>query len=138
MVILVYDPELFHLKEIEENNLPYSITGYAEATCSGSYPYIPPAGYQVTSCQPAGIGTHGGCHGCFVCKVTCAPKPDEPPVTTPPPTTQPPTDTTEPTTGPGETTTDITTQSRSSTISRLLLLVGVGVLAYGAYKYLKS
>lgn len=114
MVVPIYDPKLFNLKEIEENNLPRSITGYAEATCGGSYPYVPPPGYRVISCQSAGIGTHGGCPYCIMSRVTCAMEPDEPPVTTPPPTT------------------------RSSTISRLLLLVGVGVLAYGAYKYLKS
>ena len=135
MVVPIYDPKLFNLKEIEENNLPRSITGYAEATCGGSYPYVPPPGYRVISCQSAGMGTHGGCPYCIMSRVTCAMEPDEPPVTTPPPTTQPPADTPTDTTEP---TTDITTQPKSSTISRLLLLVGVGVLAYGAYKYLKS
>lgn len=111
----VYDPAPFKMKEIEQNNLPHSITGYSEATCGGSFPYVPPAGYKIASCEPAGLGTHGGCSYCLMCRVTCVPE-------TPIPDSDP----------------DPTPQPKSSGIPSILLLIGAGALAYGAYRYLKS
>ena len=77
----------FGFTEIVNNSLPYSITGYAEATFGGIYPYVPPPGYRIESCEPAPVSSHGGCRGCAMCKVTCVPgsPTPEPPAPTPEP-----------------------------------------------------
>jgi len=64
----------FGLSEIIEDNLPYSITGWAQSWCSGQFDYIPPPGWKRTSCwccDPP--STHNGCSYCAMAKVTCEP-----------------------------------------------------------------
>ena len=61
----------FHFTEIVENHLPEYIIGWAEATCSGYYNYVPPTGYSRVSCEYGDMGSHGGCPSCFMVLVRC-------------------------------------------------------------------
>jgi PKD repeat protein len=110
------DVAMFGFSEIVENNLPTMIVGYASATCGGAYPYIPPAGYFVYSCESAPMGSHGGCSSCLMCLVTCVQEGGEP---------EDPEDPED----PGE--------PSVSTSTNILpfILIGAGLLAYGIYKY---
>lgn len=62
----------FGFTEIVDNHLPEYIIGWAAATCEGQYNYVPPAGYERTSCFTDGtLGTHGGCPNCIMAQVRC-------------------------------------------------------------------
>lgn len=68
------DPGIFGFSEIVENNLPYSITGWAQSWCSGQFDYIPPAGWMRSDCYCCDpVGSHNGCSYCAMSKVTCVP-----------------------------------------------------------------
>ena len=67
----IEDPGLFRFYEIEENLLPYSITGYVNGACNGPNVYIPPPGYVVETCQSAPMGSHGGKKYWRMSRVTC-------------------------------------------------------------------
>ena len=114
----IYTAADFGMRTVEIDNLPYSITGYAEATCGGAYPYVPPTGYMIKSCTAAGLGTHGGCRYCLMCRVTCVPidPPEEPPTYDPPIVPAP-----------------VTTRNLTP-----FFIIGAGILAYGIYRYSKS
>ncbi len=45
---------------------PDVFEGWYEATCGGSWPYTPPAGYETTSCTTGTTGSHGGCSCCIM------------------------------------------------------------------------
>ena len=48
-----------------------TMEGYAGASCSGTYNYNCPAGYERTDCSSAPNSSHGWCPGYAVAKVTC-------------------------------------------------------------------
>ena len=114
MSSLIHTPERFGFTEIVENNLPLSITGYAEASCVGHLLYTPPEGYIITECHHASVGTHGGCPSCIMCRVTCTPAhiPDD--------------------YLPG-----MTDTSQKSHLPAIALLIGGAILLYGIFKYRK-
>lgn len=114
----IYTAANFGFVTVETDNLPYSITGYAEATCGGAFPYVPPTGYMIKSCTAAGLGTHGGCSYCLICRVTCVPidPPEEPPTDDPQIVPVP-----------------VTTRNLTP-----FFIIGAGILAYGIYRYSKS
>ena len=105
----IYTAANFGMRTVETDNLPYSITGYAEATCGGASPYVPPTGYMIKSCTAAGLGTHGGCNNCLMSRVTCVPV--DPPIVPAP----------------------VTTRNLTP-----FFIIGAGILAYGIYRYSKS
>jgi hypothetical protein len=105
----IYTAANFGMITVETDNLPYSITGYAEATCGGEFPYVPPTGYMIKSCTAAGLGTHGGCNNCLMSRVTCVPV--DPPIVPAP----------------------VTTRNLTP-----FFIIGAGILAYGIYRYSKS
>lgn len=63
--------EEFRFTEIAENQLPEYIIGWSQATCSGPYNYVPPAGYVRTSCEASVQGSHGGCPACLMSRIRC-------------------------------------------------------------------
>jgi len=61
----------FNATEIVEDNLPFSITLWAEQYCPGSdttIGYETPEGYKVVACEGGEKGTHGGCTYCPMSK----------------------------------------------------------------------
>lgn len=63
--------EEFGATEIVEDNLPFSITLWAEQYCPGSdttIGYEAPEGYKVVSCEGGERGSHGGCTFCPMSK----------------------------------------------------------------------
>ena len=109
----IYTAANFGMVTVETDNLPYSITGYAEATCGGAFPYVPPTGYMIKSCTPAGLGTHGGCNYCLMSRVTCVPI--------------------DPSIDPPIAPVPVTTRNLTP-----FFIIGAGILAYGIYRYSKS
>ena len=109
----IYTAANFGMITVETDNLPYSITGYAEATCGGEFPYVPPTGYMIKSCTAAGLGTHGGCNNCLMSRVTCVPI--------------------DPSIDPPIAPVPVTTRNLTP-----FFIIGAGILAYGIYRYSKS
>lgn len=65
------DYSKFGATEVEEDNLPYFITFWAEAYCPGTgvFEYNVPQGYELVSCKTEGIGIHGGCVNCAMSRI---------------------------------------------------------------------
>ena len=63
----------FSATEVEEDNLPESITLWAAAYCPNqgykNYVYTVPEGYELVSCEMGGVGTHKGCSYCAMAKI---------------------------------------------------------------------
>ena len=58
-------------RETITNNYPESWECYACASCSGTYNYECPDGYERTSCSSEPGGSHGCCSTCLVVRVGC-------------------------------------------------------------------
>ncbi|MDD4068390.1 MAG: dockerin type I domain-containing protein [Bacteroidales bacterium] len=66
------DYSKFSATEVEEDNLPESITLWAAAYCPDKYTkyvYTVPEGYELVSCEMDQAGTHGGCSYCAMAKI---------------------------------------------------------------------
>ena len=67
----IKDYSKFGATEVVSDNLPNSITFWAEAFCPGTgiLGYNIPQGYELVSCEMGGMGTHGGCSYCAMSKI---------------------------------------------------------------------
>lgn len=74
--------EKFGFTEVVEDDIPYHVAGFAKASCATScnnndpYQYIPPKGWEVTSCIVMPSGTHGVPVGQPTVLVWCKPTSD--------------------------------------------------------------
>lgn len=69
----------FGFTEVQDNEIPYHVAGYAKAECSdpsklNSFQYTPPTGWVVTSCIWMPPGSHGVPEGQPCVLVWCEPK----------------------------------------------------------------
>lgn len=74
---------MFSFTEVIDNNLPYSVRGWAPALCgpTGSYQnHLNTMGlsvyFEITRCEYGVVGSHGGCSTCAMIDVTCTLKPE--------------------------------------------------------------